>query len=48
MSFVEGTHYNTQNPYTRPYVRQALEAIAKAKGFEGDWKDVPLDGRTVE
>jgi len=31
-SFVTGEHYETQNPYTRPYIKAALSAIAKAKG----------------
>lgn len=31
-TFVDGSHYNTQNPYTRPQVKAALAAIAKAKG----------------
>jgi len=31
-SFVTGEHYETKNPYSRPYVQDALKAIAKAEG----------------
>ena len=31
-SFVTGEHYETRNPHTRPYVKQAQAAIAAAKG----------------
>jgi hypothetical protein len=37
--FQTGNHYDTRNPYTRPEVKTALEAIAKATGFTGDWTD---------
>jgi len=30
-TFVDGSHYETQNPYTRPQIKTALAAIAKAK-----------------
>jgi hypothetical protein len=33
-SFETGEHYETRNPYTRPYVQAALAAIAKAEGRE--------------
>ena len=46
--FVKGSHYHTQNPYTRSYVEQALKTIAEAKKFEGNWMDVPLDRRSIE
>lgn len=31
-SFETGEHYETRNPYSRPYVQAALAAIAKAEG----------------
>jgi len=31
-SFITGEHYETQNPYTRGYVKKAISAIAKARG----------------
>lgn len=33
-TFEDGSHYQTQNPYTRPQVKAALAAIAAAKGKE--------------
>jgi hypothetical protein len=30
--FENGTHYDTRNPYTRPEVKSAIAAIAKAEG----------------
>jgi hypothetical protein len=30
--FEDGTHYDTRNPYTRPEVKAAIAAIAKAEG----------------
>jgi hypothetical protein len=37
-AFVSGEHYKTQNPYTRPYVKEALQFIAEING-EKDWLD---------
>lgn len=37
--FRAGKNYETQNPYTRPEVKAALEAIKEATGFKGDWMD---------
>jgi hypothetical protein len=31
-SFETGEHYETRNPYSRPYVKEAIAAIAKAEG----------------
>jgi hypothetical protein len=31
-SFETGEHYETRNPYSRPYVQAALAAITKAEG----------------
>lgn len=31
-SFETGEHYDTRNPYSRPYVKDAIAAIAKAEG----------------
>lgn len=39
LMFVDGSHYETTNPYCRPQVKAALQAIAKATGFKGDWMD---------
>ena len=33
-SFETGEHYETRNPYSRPYVQAALAAITKAEGRE--------------
>lgn len=38
--FLEGRNYNTQNPYTRPEIKEALQALKEATGFSGDWTDV--------
>jgi hypothetical protein len=38
-TFQTGSHYATQNPYTRPYIRRALTAIKEFTGFGGDWMD---------
>lgn len=41
-TFLDGTHYETTNPYCRPVVRKALIAIAHAEGksaFGNDWMD---------
>lgn len=41
-AFTTGEHYKTQNPYTRPYVKEALEFLAKLQGkkdyLEADFK----------
>jgi hypothetical protein len=34
----DGSHYASQNPYTRPEVERALKAIADATGYKGDWR----------
>lgn len=34
-----GRHYETQNPYTRPEVMEALETIKEATRFQGRWVD---------
>lgn len=39
-TFIDGSHYETGNPYLRPEVKAALIAIAKAEGssaFGNDW-----------
>lgn len=39
-TFIDGTHYETCNPYSRPAVRTALRALARAQGkstFGSDW-----------
>jgi len=41
-SFLDGSHYETVNPYCRPVVKEALKAIAQAEGrssFGNDWMD---------
>jgi hypothetical protein len=41
-TFIDGTHYETVNPYCRPEVKRALVAIGKARGtsvFGNDWID---------
>lgn len=41
-TFLDGSHYETTNPYCRPVVRDALKAIAQAEGkssFGNDWMD---------
>lgn len=41
-TFLDGSHYETTNPYCRPVVRDALRAIAHAEGksaFGNDWMD---------
>jgi hypothetical protein len=35
-SFETGDHYETRNPYCRPYVKEAIEAIAKVEGRAGE------------
>ena len=35
-SFETGEHYETRNPYCRPYVQAARAAIAKAEGRAGE------------
>jgi ribosomal protein S27E len=37
--FLDGRNYNTQNPYTRPEIKEALQALKEATGFSGDWRD---------
>lgn len=37
---VSGDRYTVANPYLVPEVKQGLQALAKAKGFTGDWRDV--------
>jgi hypothetical protein len=37
-SFQSGSHYETSNPYCRPYIRRGLIAIKDFTGFEGDWQ----------
>lgn len=36
-TFQTGDHYETNNPYRRPYVQRALTAIKDFVGFKGDW-----------
>lgn len=41
-TFLDGSHYETTNPYCRPVVKEALKAIARAEGkstFGNDWMD---------
>jgi len=44
-----GDIYETCNPYRRPYVVRALNAVKDITGFEGDWKDAsPLNPETSQ
>lgn len=45
-TFLDGSHYDTQNPYTRPTVKAALQVLAKHKGMAPEgWMDaVKLEG----
>jgi hypothetical protein len=46
LTYINGEHYETRNPYSRPYVRAALIAIAKAEGksaFGNDWMDALIE-----
>lgn len=39
-SYLQGKNYETKNAYARLEVAQAMAAIKRAVGFEGDWQDV--------
>lgn len=38
--FTEGRNYETQNPYTRPEVKAALQRIKEVAELDCDWMDV--------
>lgn len=37
VQFQTGAHYETKNPYRRPYIESALVALKAFTGFKGDW-----------
>lgn len=40
--YLDGSHYDTINPYSRKYVKQGLRALAEVNGFStfgSDWMD---------
>lgn len=41
-SFITGDHYESKNPYSRPYVEQGMKAVQEVIGFHGDWKEVEM------
>lgn len=34
LSFIDGTHYETKNPYSRPEVRGAMSVLAEHEGLD--------------
>jgi len=38
--FMQGRNYDTQNPYTRPEVKEALKTLKDVRGLDCDWADV--------